>query len=305
MAKPPATNTLLIVNHADWPAHGPDLELPHLNRALETRWTQARTPSASDDLLCAAERAQAQALGWQLAPGTPTPWGAWHAEQAGLDKSADWALISPCHWDINMTGVRMDDPAQLRLDAQHSQALMAALAPLALEDGIQLHWHSPTVWLARGEVFRHLVSPSAARMADIELSEHLPHIHQDPAATRLLRRLQNEAQMLFYDHPVHDARAAERQAAVNSIWFHGAGPWVSPSKPPRPYKTIDLYALSPDLREAWLLADAWLGDQLKAQPSADILMCQSSTTRLSSQQPLAWWRRWQMQRAKQWRDALP
>lgn len=300
-----SNSPLLILANADWPVGAPALTLPHLSETLGRWRTQQRTAHSSRDLLSPAERWHAQALGWQLDVAAPVPWGAWHARQLDLSPEGSWALISPCHWDINMTGVRMDDPAQLRLSTEHSRALMAALQPFALEDGIALHWVSPTLWLAKGAVFDALVAPSPARMANAELSDHLPDVPQNAEATRLLRRLQNEAQMLFYDHPVHDQRAAQRLPAVNSIWYHGAGPWVSPAGPTRDCVCADILALSDHLVEAWQHADAWIGQQLALHPNADLVLCQSASSRLLSQRPSAWWRRLGQRRPKQWMDLLP
>ncbi len=296
---------LLILANAAWPAGAPPLVLPTLQATLSQWHTQQRTASARQDLLSAAERWQAEAIGWRFAPQLPVPWGAWHAHQQGLSTQGAWALITPCHWDINMTGVRMDDPAQLRLSSEHSQALMASLQPLAQEDGIRLHWINPTTWLAQGDVFTHLIAPSPARMANAELSEHLPDVPQDASATRLLRRLQNEAQMLFYDHPVHDQRAALRLPAVNSIWYHGAAPWVAPTAPERAFAYLDILSLSDHLTDAWQQADAWLGEQLHRHPDADLVFCQAASSRLLSRRPPAWWRRLGQRRAAQWTDLLP
>ena len=45
----------------------------------------------------------------------------------------------------------------------------------------------------------------------------------NPTGSRLLKRLQSEAQMLFYTHPVHDARTGRGLLPVNGFWVHGAG----------------------------------------------------------------------------------
>jgi hypothetical protein len=69
----------------------------------------------------------------------------------------------------------------------------------------------------------------------------------------LLKRLQSEAQMLFYTHPVHDARTARGLLPVNGFWISGAGALEAPA-PLRPAPTV------PDtLRQAALRADwaAW------------------------------------------------
>jgi len=45
----------------------------------------------------------------------------------------------------------------------------------------------------------------------------------DAPEVRLVRRLQNEVQMLLYTHPINDAREAQGLLPVNSFWLSGCG----------------------------------------------------------------------------------
>jgi len=45
-------------------------------------------------------------------------------------------------------------------------------------------------------------------------------------AAKLVRRLQNEMQMLLYTHPVND----HRRLTINSFWVHGTGTLLSDAK---------------------------------------------------------------------------
>jgi hypothetical protein len=85
----------------------------------------------------------------------------------------------------------------------------------------------------------------------------------------LITRLQSEAQMLFYTHPVNDRREAARQPIVNGFWVHGAGALSQPIAKPQ-------WPAQPDtLRQAALLGDwaswqrAW--EALDSGPIAELL----------------------------------
>jgi hypothetical protein len=68
---------------------------------------------------------------------------------------------------------------------------------------------------------------------------------------RLVRRLQNEVQMLLYNHPLNDAREARGLRPVNSFWLSGCGRWQAE----QPQDTLQL---NTSLRGP-LLADDWAG----------------------------------------------
>src|SRR5690606_31537104 len=72
--------------------------------------------------------------------------------------------------------------------------------------------------------------------------------------SQLLKRLQSEAQMLFYTHPVNDAREAARQHIINGFWVSGAGAAAAPLASDAPPAMPDA------LRQAAVRGD-WAGWQ--------------------------------------------
>ena len=335
-----STAVIILISHAEWASHLQRPALAALQSLCTQRWPQPLESARDTDRDSPLERWRARALGLPT-PNSGIAWGAWYAAQLGADAATPAALISPCHWDINMTGVRMDDPAQLWLSDADSQALMDALKPLAEEDGIALTWLNAQHWLARGAVFAQLPSASPAALAGQDLDAHLPQVPHDTSATRLLRRLQNEAQMLFYSHPVHDRRHAQRLPAVNSIWYHGtgrleappAGGGVGEHRPPRaPFApdsqpttpnanplaernasaraVTELSLLEPlretgDLATAWQRLDAQVGALLQQHPDAECVMCNARGARHWSLTAPPWWQRWRIKRPTHFVEALP
>lgn len=209
------------------------LQLPHL-QALLTHQSTAWSLSADENRLSpATELAHAKALGLPLADGL-VPWAALAARDAGLAADAAYALLTPCHWDIHTQAVFMTDPAELQPSEDESRTLLAAMHPYFAEDGLQLHWLRPDAWLVAGEVLRDLPTASLARVCNATVDDWIPR--QD--AAKLLRRLQNEMQMLLYTHPVNNAREARRAPTVNAFWLHGTGTLDAAWQPPSPAVTV-------------------------------------------------------------------
>ena len=110
----------------------------------------------------------------------------------------------------------MRDPQALALAEEESRALLAAMQPYFAEDGITLHYEQPLRWLVQGEPLRGQFGSAPDRVIGRDVAPWLP-------ASPLLRRLQNEMQMLLYTHAVNDARSARGALPVNSFWLHGTG----------------------------------------------------------------------------------
>jgi hypothetical protein len=91
--------------------------------------------------------------------------------------------------------------------------------PLFESEGVALAWGAPLRWYAAHESLQGLASASLDRVIGRNVDAWLP---AGPAA-RLMRRLQNEAQMLLHAHPLNEAREARGAMTVNSFWLSGCG----------------------------------------------------------------------------------
>lgn len=180
------------------------------------------------------ERALALALG-MADSGTADGLIPWAARDAALHLPAStastakaWAWITPCHWAMGREHATLTDPAALGLREDESRALLAAMQPYFIDDGITLHYVSalgPARWLAEGELFRSLPTASLDRVLGRNVDPWLPKQDKGDAnsTARKVKLLQNEMQMLLYTHALNDERAARRQLPVNSFWLSGTG----------------------------------------------------------------------------------
>lgn len=228
------------------------------------------------------ERALATALGWDAQ--APLPWAAWQTRSA--DGSAQ-AWITPCHWQIGMDQVFMLDPATLNLGDDESRALLQAMQPWLLEDGLQVRWHDALHWHAQGELLDGWASPSLDRVIGANVRPWITN-----GLPGALVRLQSEMQMLAYNHPVNDARLARGQLPVNAFWVHGAGRLPAVGAAPTDIQYLDelrTTALHGDVqgwRAAWQSLDARLPDP--DTPGLQLTLCSESAAHHWQSRPTHW-----------------
>ncbi|MDR7095052.1 phosphoglycerate mutase [Hydrogenophaga laconesensis] len=241
----------------------PGLVLPQLT-ALLGELIPVYTDAGDDHSLSPPhERALAQAIGLLRADGCPfgdglIPWAA--AEGAQPDRPQAW--FTPCHFQVGMEQVTLLPGDQLDLADGHARALFDALAPYCAEDGIVLSYTSAARWHAQGEPLRDIACASLDRVGGRSVEAWMAESAANPSGGRLLKRLQSEAQMLFYSHPVHDAREVARLHPVNGFWVSGAGALGHPpALRPRPtmpdgLRHAALKADWPAWQRAWTALDA-------------------------------------------------
>jgi hypothetical protein len=258
-----------------WTSHGPEAsvlakaELPNLSAWLtRAQRVAVHVDTAQEPLLATLspphERAWSQTLGWPLTDGC-MPWAARTAAGMSLVQDAcfsvapatspsGWAFITLCNWHVSHGQVTLGDPLYLKIDDATDATLFKAMQGFFAEDGIALYPFKPGQWLAQSPLLVDLPTASLDRVIGRNIDPWLVGGHVDaqalsPAA-KLLRRLQNEMQMLLYTHPVNEGRSL----AINSFWVHGTG--ALPALPPIGHEP----AVVDSLRESALQQDfiGWL-----------------------------------------------
>jgi hypothetical protein len=200
------------------PASSTALALPNLRRLLGAMTPGARLalPEGSPALPFKMLLARLNGL-----PGEPghVPWAAFEHRIAGTP----CAVLRLCHWQVGTDNVMLSPPDELALSADDAQSLLVAMSPYFEEDGIALAQVPgvPGTWLATGEPFRDLATISLDRAIGKRLTRSFFEAKGVSAA--LIRKLQNEMQMLLYTSPVNDERELRGLLPVNSFWVTGAG----------------------------------------------------------------------------------
>lgn len=228
------------------------LKLPRLEALVARMSLSSRDDGDEFSFSPPHERALARAIGLAGADGE-LPWAAWQAAQDGID-TADlaWGLMTPVHWEVGADQVRLTHPAALQLDERASRELFDAVRPLFESEGWALIYGAPERWYAAHESLADLPTASLDRVIGRNVDAWLP----TAPPGRLLRRLQNEVQMLLYTHPLNDQREAAGHLPVNSFWLSGCGT----RQPTRQAAVrVDDRLRAPALAEDWVAwAEAWL-----------------------------------------------
>jgi hypothetical protein len=241
-----------------------DLSLPTLGRLLQRMTPVQRDEADEYSLNPPHERALAAAWGWTGEPGA-LPFAARAAAADGLAVSElPWGLLTPVHWQVGREHITLADPAALGLDAAESQAILEAVRELFESEGFTLVWGAAGRWYAAHPSFEGLATASLDRVIGRNVDLWLQGSHQ----ARLVRRLQNEVQMLLYNHPLNDAREARGLRPVNSFWLSGCGRF-QPQQPPDTLQ-VDERLRAPLLADDWAAwAEAWRA--LDAGPLTELL----------------------------------
>jgi hypothetical protein len=139
-----------------------------------------------------------------------------------LDPGADpaaWLIVHPAHIEIARSHLALHDLRKLQLQESDARALFDSARPLFTELGHTLVYGDAQTWFLRAEGWDALETSTPDAVLGMNLGDAMPA----GAKAREFRRLQNEVQMLWFEHPVNTARAGRGLPAVNAIWPWGSG----------------------------------------------------------------------------------
>lgn len=197
------------------------LALPQLQALLADMDLLASDAGDELSLSTPHERALAAAMGWAPCADGLVPLAQWLAQLRGLPSATQpgWGLLTPAHWRVGTEQISLMDPEELNLDEADSRAFLAAVSELFTSEGFEMHFAGPTRWLCRHDALAGVPTASLDRVVGRNVDRWL---EADPRA-RLIRRLQNEVQMLLHEHPLNETRQADGELPLNSVWLSGTG----------------------------------------------------------------------------------
>lgn len=136
----------------------------------------------------------------------------------GLDPGNEsWFIINPAHIDIARNHLSISDMRRLELDDGHARALYDTARPLFDELGKTLLYGDAQTWFMRAGDWNTMQTASPDAAVGMNLTDWLP---TGPAAVEF-RKLQNEVQMLWFEHAANVERESRGLQAINSFW-----PWA-------------------------------------------------------------------------------
>lgn len=133
--------------------------------------------------------------------------------------SQAWACLQPVHIHAARDHLVLMHPDRLGIHAGESTALRAAIDELVRDSDITLETPCPARWYLPEAVFGPLDATTPLRATGRNIDIWL----QAGERARDWRRVQNEIQMTWFDHPVNQQREMAGELPVNSVWLYGGG----------------------------------------------------------------------------------
>ena len=182
------------------------LSLPALERILARSQPQALPTVTLEDWLCAIFEVQGQAI----APVTLLADGL----QPG---TAYWLRADPAH--VQMQREQLILQPDIKVNEDEATKLCAALNAHFAAEGLHFIAPHPQRWYLRLDAAADMVTYPPSQVAGRNLRAFMP---QGMDALRW-HKMFNEVQMLFFEHPVNQARVARGELPINSVWLWGGG----------------------------------------------------------------------------------
>lgn len=138
--------------------------------------------------------------------------------QHGLELAAGhWFLIRPVHLHVATNHLVLTDYRRLELAPADARELFTIAQRACTEAGCQLIAADPAIWLLRADSWHDLAtsSPDAACGHNIDVWS------PKGSAARAWRKLQNEIQMEWFQHPLQEQRQHHGLAVINGLWIWG------------------------------------------------------------------------------------
>lgn len=128
-----------------------------------------------------------------------------------------WAVLQPVHLHAALDHLVLSASENLALTQEESQALFEVAYPILRELSPHILAPTPSRWYIGSEQLNTLpwCSPNKTIGRNIDL--WMPHGIQG----KQWRRVHNEIQMLWHDHPVNQARLARDALPINALWLFG------------------------------------------------------------------------------------
>jgi hypothetical protein len=208
----------------DWPELAADWQRVCAARDTFAQWSEdSATPRVRpiEHWLC-------QQLGWRATALEGLQ--LWSEDLAECAADLVEVLLTPCHFDVRLNHVGLSGLGDTPLGAAQAHSLCESLQEGVgewshwLGGPLRIRYAAPMYWVAELPEAADLEGCSLALAEGLNVEHYLPQGQQ----ARVWRRILNEIQMLWHDHPVNRQRQALRQMPVNALWFGGR---LAPRRP--------------------------------------------------------------------------
>lgn len=204
------------------------------------------------------------------------------------DRQGVWWHADPVHLRADRDRLRLFDAPFLAITQEAADALVAAFNAHFAEDGLFLWAPTPSRWYLRTEPPPQLETTALRQAVGQPIDDLLP---TGPDARRWAG-LMNEAQMLFFQSSVNQARERAGRPVISGLWPWGGGGWRALSPPADSLVLLADLPLARGLAEAAGITCHPLESLSLERPTsiAKVLMIDEAPEAALRQQDLsAWW----------------
>lgn len=127
-----------------------------------------------------------------------------------------WMYATPVNMQLGRDSYFLSDPALLSVSQEESVALIESLNTHFADLGYTFYLVNG-IWLLGLDSDPMVTTTHIKQVANQDIANHLPL----GEGALLWNKLQNEIQMLLYNHPVNQARESKGTPVINSLWCYG------------------------------------------------------------------------------------
>lgn len=139
----------------------------------------------------------------------------WQAKGSDLSH-AYWMYATPVNMQLGRDSYFLSDPALLSVSPEESIALIESLNTHFAGFGYTFYLVDD-IWLLGLNSDPKITTVHIKQVANQDIAKHLPV----GEGALLWNKLQNEIQMLLYNHPINQVRESKGISMINSLWCYG------------------------------------------------------------------------------------
>lgn len=175
-------------------------------------------------------------------------------------EAGNWFILQPVHIHFARDHLVLTDPRQLQLADQEACILFDIAKSLLEETGKHLLYGNANTWFVRADDWAELQTSSPDATSGHNIDIWMP---KGPGE-RDWRKVQNEIQMHWFNHPINEAREMRGLKPVNSLWLWGGSDGDAACAPGRYDSVFNL--------SDWLQAfNCFATAHAKAETATDLL----------------------------------
>jgi hypothetical protein len=133
------------------------------------------------------------------------------------------ARIEPIHIHAARDHLVLTSTQILDIQSSEADALFDSVKDIFAEMSNVTHRSMPHKWFIESTALESLSTVSTAQAEGRNIDHWMPSDTSIEGVARQWRKWQNEIQMIWFNHPVNEARQAEGMLSINSIWISGNG----------------------------------------------------------------------------------